>query len=76
MHAPEVFRDFPQQARLIRHQFGIEAAAAFEGVVAQHTLAKAVDREYRRFVETAQGVFQPPYRQGRVFATRENRGED
>ena len=53
---PKIIDDFLQQLAGVGHQFGVERQAAFEGVVAEHPLAKTVNGEDGGFVEASGSV--------------------
>ena len=42
MLAPEIINNFPLKILLVGNQFGIKEAAAFKGVLMQHSHAKPV----------------------------------
>ena len=54
MFAPEIIRDFLEQAGVVLQQFRVEEYAALERAVLQRALAEAVDGEDGRFVEAAE----------------------
>ncbi len=68
MHPVEVSHDLSDELGLIVYQLMIEQASALEGELAQHSLAKPVDSENRRFVEAPQRIFQTLYGMAGIFA--------